>query len=248
MLGRAIRLAILIGVLVPGSASAGIRATVVGNFDAPTYIAAPPGDTHRLFVVEQSGVIELIKDGGMPTAFLNVSSEVKFDGGEQGLLSMAFSPDYATSGRFYVYYTTKNCDGSGGCDEHVSEFTADPSRDTASAGSEHFLLTIPHPGQSNHNGGQLQFGPDGDLYISVGDGGGGNDTEQNAQRLNRLLGKVLRISPPRPAVIRSRRATRSAVVRSVRPDRAAVRIARRSGPTACATRGGSRLTARPATW
>ena len=128
MLGRAIRLAILIGVLVPASASAGIRATVVGNFDAPTYIAAPPGDTHRLFVVEQSGVIELIKDGGMPTAFLDVSSEVKFVGGEQGLLSMAFSPDYATSGRFYVYYTTKNCDGSGGCDEHVSEFTANPGR------------------------------------------------------------------------------------------------------------------------
>jgi glucose/arabinose dehydrogenase len=195
VLGRALRLAILIGLLVPASAWAGIRATVVGNFDAPTYIAAPPGDTHRLFVVEQSGVIELIKDGGAPTTFLNNSSEVKFDGGEQGLLSMAFSPDYATSGRFYVYYTTKNCDGSGGCDEHVSEFTADPSRDTASTGSEHFLLTIPHPNQSNHNGGQLQFGPDGDLYISVGDGGGGDDSEGNAQHLDRLLGKILRISP-----------------------------------------------------
>ena len=193
MLGRAIRLAILIAVLVPASASAGIRATVVGNFDHPTYIAAPPGDTHRLFVIEQPGVIELIKDGGAPTPFLDISSQVHFVGGEQGLLSMAFSPDYATSGRFYVYYTTNNCDGSGGCDEHVSEFTANPGGDTA--GSEHVLLTIPHPNQSNHNGGQLQFGPDGDLYISVGDGGGGDDSEGNAQHLDRLLGKILRISP-----------------------------------------------------
>jgi glucose/arabinose dehydrogenase len=195
MLGRAIRLAILIGVLLPASASAGIRATVLGTFGAPTYIAAPPGDTHRLFVVQQPGQIMLIKDGGAPTTFMDISGEVKFAGGEQGLLSMAFSPDYATSRRFYVYYTTKNCDGAGGCDEHVSEFTANAGGDTASASSEVPLITIPHPSQSNHNGGQLQFGPDGDLYISVGDGGGGNDTEQNAQHLDRLLGKVLRISP-----------------------------------------------------
>jgi glucose/arabinose dehydrogenase len=194
-LGRAIRLAILIAVLVPASASAGIRATVVGTFNAPTYVAAPPGDPHRLFVVEQGGQIELIKDGGAPTTFLNISSEVTFVGGEQGLLSMAFSPDYAASGRFYVYYTSNTCPHSPGCDEHVSEFTADPSRDTASLGSERVLITIPHPSQSNHNGGQLQFGPDGDLYVSVGDGGGGNDTEMNAQHTTTLLGKILRISP-----------------------------------------------------
>jgi glucose/arabinose dehydrogenase len=185
----------LIGVLLPASASAGVRATVVGTFTAPTYIAAPPGDTHRLFVVRQSGQIELIKDGGTPTTFLDISSEVTFAGGEQGLLSMAFSPDYATSGRFYVYYTSKNCPHSPGCDEHVSEFTASPGADTASAVSEHILITIPHPDQSNHNGGQLQFGPDGDLYISVGDGGGGDDTEMNAQHTTTLLGKLLRISP-----------------------------------------------------
>jgi glucose/arabinose dehydrogenase len=196
VLGRAIRLAIMIGVLVPAPASAGVRATVVGTFSAPTYIAAPPGDTHRLFVVEQAGQIELIKDGGTPTTFLDISNEVKFAaGGEQGLLSMAFSPDYATSGRFYVYYTSTSCPTLPGCDEHVSEFTADPSRDTASAGTERVLITIPHPSQNNHNGGQLQFGPDGDLYISVGDGGGGNDTEVNAQHKTTLLGKILRISP-----------------------------------------------------
>ena len=195
MLGRALRLAILIGVLVPASASAGIKATVVAAFTAPTYIAAPPGDTDRLFVVQQSGQIELIKDGGKPTTFLDLSNEVTFVGGEQGLLSMAFAPDYATSGRFYVYYTSKNCPDSPGCDEHVSEFTANAGGDTANPGSEHVLITIPHPNESNHNGGQLQFGPDRDLYISVGDGGGANDTEVNAQHKTTLLGKILRISP-----------------------------------------------------
>jgi glucose/arabinose dehydrogenase len=195
VLGRAARLAILIALLIPASAFAGINATVVGTFAAPTYVAAPPGDTHRLFVVQQSGQIELIKDGQEQAApFLDISSEVT-DVGEQGLLSMAFSPDYATSHRFYVYYTTRNCPQSPGCDEHVSEFTADSGGDTASAASERVLMTIPHPSQRNHNGGQLQFGPDGDLYISVGDGGGGNDTEMNAQHKTTLLGKILRISP-----------------------------------------------------
>jgi glucose/arabinose dehydrogenase len=193
--GRALRFAILIGVLAPASASAGIKATVVGTFSAPTYIAAPPGDTQRLFVVEQSGQIELIKDGGKPTTFLDISGEVTYAGGEQGLLSMAFAPDYATSRRFYVYYTSTHCPQAPGCDERVSEFTADASGDSAAAGSEHVLITIPHPSQTNHNGGQLQFGPDGDLYISVGDGGGANDTEGNAQRKDTLLGKILRISP-----------------------------------------------------
>ncbi len=195
MLGRALRLAILIGVLGPASASAGVTATMVGSFSAPTYIAAPPSDTHRLFVVQQSGQIKLIKDGGQPTTFLDISSKVTFTGGEQGLLSMAFSPDYATSGRFYLYYTSQNCPNPPGCNERVSEFTANPGGDTANAGSETVLITIPHPNQSNHNGGQLQFGPDGDLYVSVGDGGGGNDTEQNAQHKSTLLGKILRISP-----------------------------------------------------
>ena len=189
----------VVGVLVPASAWAGVKATpvgAVGDFNAPTYMAAPPGDTHRLFVVQQGGQIALIKDGSvLAQPFLDISSEVHYVGGEQGLLSMAFAPDYATSHRFYVYYTDTNCPSAPGCDEHVSEFTADPGGDTASAVSERVLITIPHPNESNHNGGQLQFGPDGDLYISVGDGGGGDDTELNAQKKTTLLGKLLRISP-----------------------------------------------------
>jgi glucose/arabinose dehydrogenase len=195
VLARKLAPAILVAMLVPASASAGIKATMVGSgFSAPTYITAPPGDTHRLFVVQQAGQIKLIVDGAR-TTFMDLSSEVTYVGGEQGLLSMAFAPDYATSHRFYVYYTSKNCPQPPGCDEKVSEFTAAAGGDTASPASERVLMTIPHPSQSNHNGGQLQFGPDGDLYISVGDGGGGNDTELNAQHPNRLLGKILRISP-----------------------------------------------------
>ncbi len=191
---RLIPIAILLGLLAPAAATAGVNATPVATLSAPTYITAPPGDTHRVFVVQQGGKIMLIKDGAPPITFMDITSEVTFVGGEQGLLSMAFAPDYGTSHRFYVYYTSKTCPNQG-CTEHVSEFTADPSGDTASPPSEQVLLTIPHPNQSNHNGGQLQFGPDGDLYISVGDGGGGDDTEQNAQHTDRLLGKILRIAP-----------------------------------------------------
>ncbi len=194
MFGRLLGIAILLGLVAPAAATAGVKATPVATLTAPTYITAPPGDTHRLFVVEQSGPIMLIKDGGAPTTFMDISSEVTFVGGEQGALSMAFAPDYATSHRFYVYYTSETCSNTG-CDEHVSEFTANANGDSAAPSSEQRLLTIPHPDQSNHNGGQLQFGPDGDLYISVGDGGGGDDTELNAQHTDRLLGKILRIAP-----------------------------------------------------
>jgi glucose/arabinose dehydrogenase len=191
---RSVLLGLLGLALVPAPSHAGVVATPIGNFTAPTYIAAPPGDTHRVFIVEQPGVIKEIKDGGAPTTFMDISSKVEYTGGEQGLLSMAFAPDYATSGRFYLYYTTTNCPDSPGCDEKVSEFTA-TNPDTGDPTSEKPLITIPHPSQENHNGGQLQFGPDGMLYISTGDGGGSNDTEQNAQKLTNLKGKILRIDP-----------------------------------------------------
>jgi glucose/arabinose dehydrogenase len=196
VLGRLLGLAIVVGLISPAAATAGVKATPVATLTAPTYVAAPSGDPHRLFVVQQGGKIMLIRDGSVQAApFLDIASEVTYVGGEQGLLSMAFAPDYAITHRFYVYYTSTDCPSPPGCDEHVSEFTAATDGDSAAASSEHRLLTIPHPSQSNHNGGQLQFGPDGDLYISVGDGGGGDDTEQNAQPTDRLLGKILRIAP-----------------------------------------------------
>jgi glucose/arabinose dehydrogenase len=187
----------LLMVVVAAPAQA-VQLVKVGSFSAPTYVTAPAGDAQRLFVTQQGGKIEVMVGGvKQSTPFLDLTSKVKPPGGtEQGLLSMAFAPDYATSGRFYVYYTSRNCPSSPGCDEHVSEFhrsAANPN--VADPASEHVLLTIPHPSQTNHNGGQLQFGPDGYLYISTGDGGGGNDTQQNSQKKNVLLGKILRINP-----------------------------------------------------
>jgi glucose/arabinose dehydrogenase len=203
-----VRRAVLIGLsgaalLFAASAHAADQLVKVGQFSQPVYIAAPPGDGHRLFVVEQQGRIQLMVDGQKQAApFLDMAARVTAPGGEQGLLSMALAPDYATSGKFYVYYTSKaGCSGDG-CDEHVSQFTRSASNpNVADPNSEVPLLTIPHPTYSNHNGGQLQFGPDGDLYISTGDGGNEDDTQHNAQNHDgsHLLGKILRINPANPS-------------------------------------------------
>jgi glucose/arabinose dehydrogenase len=189
---------VLLAALVPASASAAVQLVRVGTFSAPVYIAGPPGDSHRLMVVEQAGRIQLMVDQTKQTTpFLDISARVRPPGGgEQGLLSMAFAPDYATSGKFYVYYTTRDCPSSPGCTEQVSEFTRSASNpNVADPNSERPLLAIPHPGDSNHNGGQLQFGPDGYLYISTGDGGDQDDTHHNAQNTSALLGKILRVDP-----------------------------------------------------
>ncbi len=125
----------------------------------------------------------------LPTPFLDITSLVSA-GGERGLLSLAFSPDYSASGRFYVYYTARNPSGA----VTIDEFHVSGDADVANAGSRRNVLSIAHP-RSNHNGGQLQFGPDGYLYIGTGDGGGGGDPDRAGQRLDTLLGKLLRIDP-----------------------------------------------------
>jgi glucose/arabinose dehydrogenase len=146
----------------------------------PTYLTAPPGDRHRLFVVEQAGTIREVKDGRkLAKPFLDIRNQVQA-GGERGLLSMAFAPDYAKSGLYYVDYT------GGDGDIHIVEF---PTRRQ--------LVRIEHSTYSNHNGGQLEFGPDGRLYAGVGDGGGGGDPFHAAQNPNRLLGKILRFDAAR---------------------------------------------------
>ena len=110
-------------------------------------------------------------------------------GGERGLLSMAFAPDYATSGKFYVYFT------DAGGDIRIEEYRRSSNPDRADPATRRLVLTIEHSSEDNHNGGQLQFGPDGYLYAATGDGGGGNDVHDNAQNLGTLLGKLLRIDP-----------------------------------------------------
>ncbi|HEX8854807.1 MAG TPA: PQQ-dependent sugar dehydrogenase [Thermoleophilaceae bacterium] len=162
------------------------------SFSAPMYAAAPPNDPHRLFVVERAGRVKLMVDDGAPTTFLDISSQVS-TAGEQGLSTIAFPPDYAASGLFYVYFS----DRAGNI--HVDQFrrsAANPN--AADPGSQQNVLVIPHPGETNHYGGQLNFGGDGYLYVSTGDGGNANDPNGNAQNLGSLLGKLLRIDV-RPA-------------------------------------------------
>jgi glucose/arabinose dehydrogenase len=157
----------------------------VGVFENPTHVAAPPGDP-RLFVVEQTGRIKIIKDGKtLPAPFLDISGITRHRG-EQGLLSMAFAPDYASSGLFYVHHN--GTDGA----VRVAEYRA--TGDRAEPGSRRELLRIEKHAE-NHNGGQLQFDDDGMLLIATGDGGAGNDPPNNAQNLGVLLGKILRIDP-----------------------------------------------------
>jgi glucose/arabinose dehydrogenase len=174
------------------SAAKGVRLLLVGRFREPTYITAPPGDRGRRFVVERAGRIRVLRGSrALRRPFLDIRGRVQ-TGGESGLLSMAFAPDYARSRKFYVYFT----DNSGFI--RVEEFQAsstDPDR--ALPGSRRLVLLQRHH-RFNHKGGQLQFGPDGLLYMGLGDGGGGGDPDHNAQNRGRLLGKILRMDP-RPA-------------------------------------------------
>jgi glucose/arabinose dehydrogenase len=169
-----------------------VRLLLVGRFDQPTYLAAPPGERRLRFVVEREGRIRVLRGRRvLREPFLDISGDVS-TGGESGLLSMAFAPDYARSRRFYVYYT-----------DNQGFITIDSflrSQDTptrAQPGSRRNVMRVPHH-RFNHKGGQLQIGPDGRLYAAFGDGGGGGDPDRNAQNLGRILGKMIRIEP-RPA-------------------------------------------------
>ena len=163
----------------------GVALKRIGSFDAPVYVTGAPGYPRLLFVVEQPGRI-LALDGGKERTFLDIRSLVGY-GGERGLLSVAFPPDYARSKRFYVYYT----DRAGAI--RVDEFRRrTPTR--AAFGSRRPVIRIPHSENANHNGGQLQFLGE-LLYLATGDGGSGGDPPNNAQNKDVLLGKLLRIDP-----------------------------------------------------
>jgi glucose/arabinose dehydrogenase len=160
----------------------------IGDFDHPTFVAGAPGYPRLLFVVEQRGRVVVLNGGkrvGRP--FLDIRSRVDYDGAERGLLSIAFPPDYKASGRFYVYYVDKG--GSIQIDEY---HRASPTR--AEPKSRRTVITIPHPVNANHNGGQMEFLGE-DLYFGTGDGGAGGDPPNNAQNKDVLLGKLLRIDP-----------------------------------------------------
>lgn len=168
--------------------------TLVTGFASPVDIANAGDRSGRLFVVEQPGTIRIIQNGTLlATPFISLQSVVNF-GGERGLLGLAFDPQYVSNGRFFVYYTSKPFTGIADGDIVIARYqrsAANPN--VADPASAQIILTIPHPINSNHNGGALRFGPDGYLYAGVGDGGSGGDPPNNAQNRNVLLGKILRI-------------------------------------------------------
>src|SRR5687767_5549259 len=163
---------------------------VASGLSAPLFAGAPPGDFERLFVVEKGGVVRIVDPvtgAARATPFLDVTSEVSRLG-EKGLLGLAFHPDFATNGFFYVNLI--NTDG----DTEIRRYrvsTDDP--DVANAASASLVITIDQPEFNNHKAGWLGFGPDGYLYAALGDGGGGGDPLNNAQNVDSLLGKMLRL-------------------------------------------------------
>ena len=173
------------------AAGRGVKLVKVGGFDQPLYVTAPPANRRRIFVVGQGGRIDTVLGGRkLTTPFLDLSSRVT-SGGEQGLLGLAFAPDYARSGLFYVYYTGKDFK------QHLVEYHRKTGENVADNATARTVFVHDDP-EGNHNGGQLAFGPDGLLYIGTGDGGGGNDQHGapgNAQDLGSPLGKILRIDP-----------------------------------------------------
>ncbi len=170
---------------LPGNFTLALQ-SIASGLSNPVYVTAPPGDS-RLFAVEQAGRIRIIQNGQLvATPFLDISSRVS-SGGERGLLSLAFHPQYQSNGFFYVYFT-----GLSG-EIRVERFSVGADPGVANGASAKVILTVVHP-RSNHNGGLALFGPDGMLYLGLGDGGGAGDPDRNGQNINTLLGALLRIN------------------------------------------------------
>lgn len=159
---------------------------VVGGLQNPVYLVQAPGDTDRFFILEQSGRIRIFLRGALlETPFLDIAANTRFNG-EQGLLGLAFHPAYASNGRYFINYIRAS-DGATVIAEYQASAHSNVSRQT-----EKILLVVPQP-YPNHKGGMMEFGPDGLLYIALGDGGAGGDPEDRGQDRNELLGKLLRI-------------------------------------------------------
>jgi glucose/arabinose dehydrogenase len=170
----------------PPVPASGLRLVeVASGLSQPLYVTAPAGDP-RLFIVEQTGRIRIVSGGTLlPAPFIDLSAKLT-SGGERGLLSMAFHPNYAANGYFYVYYTDLRGDTK------VERYHVGANANTADPASAQLVLTVAQP-YSNHNGGLLMFGPDGYLYVGLGDGGSGGDPQGNGQNPAALLGKILRL-------------------------------------------------------
>jgi glucose/arabinose dehydrogenase len=177
------------GPIPTGDGNGGVRLEQIGTFDQPLYVTQPPGDDKDLFVVEKTGRVEVVRDGQpLSKPFLDISDQVSA-GSEQGLLSLAFAPDYRKSGLLYIDYT----DTAG--DTRVVEYRRSESNPlVADPQSARQVLAVDQP-YPNHNGGLVLFGPDHLLYVGLGDGGSEEDPQRRGQDLSTLLGKILRIDP-----------------------------------------------------
>jgi glucose/arabinose dehydrogenase len=195
--------------LVAGSASGALRlARVTGGLSQPVDLAVTPSQRGTLYVVEQAGIVRVVRNGTLqPGAFLDVRDRVACCG-EQGLLGLAFHPRYASNGRLYVNFTNN------AGDTRVVEFRANAARTAVNERTGRVLLAVPQP-YSNHNGGDLVFGRDGFLYVPLGDGGAGGDPQNRAQDMRTRLGKLVRVNV-------STRATRIVALGFRNPWRASV--------------------------
>ncbi|MBK8003506.1 MAG: PQQ-dependent sugar dehydrogenase [Gemmatimonadetes bacterium] len=181
-----------VSLLVTGTATGLGLVEVTHSLSEPVFLTHAPGDSTRLFVVEKDGRIRIIKNGVLlPTPFLDLTDSTT-KGSEQGLLGLAFAPDYATSGRFFVSYTSPRGSGGAGRSVIARYQVSAASPDVADPASGHNILLQSQP-YSNHNGGMIAFGPDGYLYVGFGDGGGGGDPLDTGQDASDFLGSLLRL-------------------------------------------------------
>ena len=184
---------LLAAMLWAGSAQGATLQQIGTGFEQPIYVTSDPGNPDRLFVVEREGTVVLLQNGEVKP-FADIRSVVSCCEGERGLLSIALAPDFDSSGRFFLYYTGKV--GEPG-EIHVAEMKA--SGDSAEFSTLRDVIPpIPHEQHANHDGGQLQFGPEGALFFGTGDGGGEDDELHNAQKPTSQLGKLLRLASPGP--------------------------------------------------
>src|SRR5687767_3035982 len=177
---------------LPLQAAISLTPVVTTGIPSAVFLGNAHDGSNRLFIVQQGGIISVLQPGSnTPTVFLDIHTRIS-SGSERGLLGLAFHPQYFTNGRFFVFYTRA---GDGAL--VVAEYRVSSNPNVANM-SETVLLTIPHPSFGNHNGGMLAFGPDTYLHIGTGDGGSFNDPGNNAQNIESLLGKILRIDVNTP--------------------------------------------------
>ena len=188
---RALLALVVAALAAPAGAGAAPALQPVGTFAAPMFVTAPPRDRTRLFVVERGGTIRVVRNGTTLAApFLDISADVD-TAGERGLLSMAFAADYEQSGLFYVYMVARDPVG----EIQVREYRRSAGSAELADPTGRIVFRATHNEESNHNGGQIEWGPDGYLWFATGDGGGGDDVHNHARDLASPLGKMLRIDP-----------------------------------------------------